>query len=105
MAFGADLFGASPAPKAGLLFGGGIEQLWYQTVGTLAVGGFTVLASSVFWILLKSTMGIRVTAEEELEGLDISEHGMEAYAGFAKESAFGASTSYPSSTPEVKPKY
>ncbi|MBN8561326.1 MAG: ammonium transporter [Leptolyngbya sp. UWPOB_LEPTO1] len=96
----ADAFGATPAPKAGLLFGGGIEQFWYQLVGVLSVGGFTVLISSIFWILLKSTLGIRVTSEEELEGLDISEHGMEAYAGFAKESAFGSSSSYPSSSSE-----
>ncbi|WNZ45543.1 ammonium transporter [Leptolyngbya boryana CZ1] len=96
----ADAFGATPAPKAGLLFGGGIEQFWYQLVGVLSVGGFTVLVSSIFWILLKSTLGIRVTSEEELEGLDISEHGMEAYAGFAKESAFGSSSNYPSSSSE-----
>ncbi|MBW4442413.1 MAG: ammonium transporter [Plectolyngbya sp. WJT66-NPBG17] len=101
----ADAFGAAPAPKLGLLFGGGIEQLWYQLIGTLTVGGFTVAISSVFWILLKSTLGIRVTAEEELEGLDISEHGMEAYAGFAKESSFGASSSYPSSAPGTPTKY
>jgi Amt family ammonium transporter len=95
-----DAFGATPAPKVGLLFGGGIEQLWYQLVGTLTVGGFTVAISSIFWILLKSTLGIRVTAEEEFEGLDIAEHGMEAYAGFAKESAFSGSSSYPSSNSE-----
>lgn len=97
----ADAFGATPAPKLGLLLGGGFEQLWYQIVGTLAVGGFTVAASSLFWILLKSTLGIRVTAEEELKGLDIGEHGMEAYAGFAKESTFGTASSYPSSPPEA----
>lgn len=73
-------------PKAGLLLGGGFEQLWYQFVGTLSVGGFTVAITSIFWVLLKSTLGIRVSEEEELLGLDIGEHGMEAYAGFVKES-------------------
>jgi Amt family ammonium transporter len=73
-------------PKAGLLLGGGIEQLWYQFVGVMTVGGFTVLVSSIFWLLLKSTLGIRVTEEEEMIGLDIGEHGMEAYAGFVKDS-------------------
>ena len=88
-------------PLAGLFFGGGINQLWIQFIGTITVGGFTVLVSSIFWIILKSTLGIRVTAEEEIEGLDIGEHGMEAYAGFAKESSFGAASSYPSSSSEA----
>jgi ammonium transporter, Amt family len=78
-------FGAAPAPAAGLLFGGGFNQLWVQFLGTITVGGMTVLLSTIFWMILKSTMGIRVKAEEEFEGLDISEHGMEAYAGFMKE--------------------
>jgi ammonium transporter, Amt family len=73
-------------PKPGLLAGGGIEQLWYQFIGVITVGGMTVLLSTIFWVALKATLGIRVTTEEELIGLDISEHGMEAYAGFVKDS-------------------
>ncbi|EKQ66676.1 ammonium transporter [Leptolyngbyaceae cyanobacterium JSC-12] len=76
----------SAGPEAGLLLGGGLIQLWHQFVGVMAVGGFTVLVSTIFWVILKSTLGIRVTEEEELLGLDIGEHGMEAYAGFVKES-------------------
>ena len=72
-------------PEAGLLFGGGIAPLFTQLMGALAVGGMTVLLSTIFWVALKATLGIRVTKEEELEGLDIGEHGMEAYTGFAKE--------------------
>ena len=72
-------------PEAGLLFGGGIQPLITQLAGALAVGGMTVLLSTIFWVALKATLGIRVSKEEELEGLDISEHGMEAYTGFAKE--------------------
>jgi Amt family ammonium transporter len=72
-------------PPAGLLFGGGIAPLFTQLAGALAVGGMTVLLSTIFWIALKGTLGIRVSKEEELEGLDIGEHGMEAYSGFAKE--------------------
>ncbi|BAY82454.1 ammonium transporter [Calothrix parasitica NIES-267] len=71
-------------PKAGLFFGG-FEQLFIQFAGAMAVGGMTVLLSSIFWVALKATLGIRVTKEEELEGLDIGEHGMEAYTGFKKE--------------------
>ncbi len=80
----ADKFG-STGPKAGLLFGGGLEQLLPQIIGTLAVAGFTVVLTSSFWLLLKVTMGIRVDVDEELMGLDLSEHSMEAYAGFVKE--------------------
>ena len=65
--------------------GGGFQQVWSQVVGIISVGGITVLLSTIFWLALKVTLGIRVTAEEEIQGLDISEHGMEAYSGFLKE--------------------
>jgi ammonium transporter, Amt family len=74
-------------PAAGLFFGGGFAQLGAQLLGILSVGGFTVLLSSIFWLVLKATLGIRVTPEEELEGLDIGEHGMEAYHGFLKDTS------------------
>jgi ammonium transporter, Amt family len=75
------LYAAGPA--AGLFMGGGISQLWIQLVGVVSIGGITVLLSSIIWLVLKAVMGIRVTPEEERMGLDISEHGMEAYGGFA----------------------
>lgn len=56
-----------------------------QLIGVLTVGGFTVVVSTIFWYALKATVGIRVHLEEEVKGLDISEHGMEAYSGFVKE--------------------
>ena len=73
------------ALDGGLLFGGGLAQLVSQIIGILSIGGFTVVMSSLFWLTLKFTLGIRVTPEEEMEGLDIGEHGMEAYPGFVKE--------------------
>lgn len=79
-------------PAAGLFFGGGLTQLLWQFVGVISVGGITVLLSTIFWIILKASLGIRVTPEEELEGLDIGEHGMEAYAGFLKEAGAGGVT-------------
>ena len=48
------------------------------------MGALTFGLSSVVWLALKATVGIRVTNEEELEGLDTGEHGMEAYAGFVQ---------------------
>jgi ammonium transporter, Amt family len=72
-------------PERGLFAGGGLGQFGVQLLGVVSVGGFTVLVSSIFWLILKATLGIRVSKEEELEGLDIGEHGMEAYSGFLKE--------------------
>lgn len=79
------LYFTSAAPKAGLFYGGGVEQLWYQIVGVVAVAATTALLSAIFWGGLKATLGIRVTENEEMEGLDIGEHGMEAYPGFVKD--------------------
>ncbi|MDZ8087373.1 MAG: ammonium transporter [Nostoc sp. DedQUE12b] len=72
-------------PEKGLFSGGGFGQFGVQLLGVVSVAGFTVLLSSIFWLALKATLGIRVSKEEELEGLDIGEHGMEAYSGFLKE--------------------
>jgi ammonium transporter, Amt family len=72
----------SPALRDGLALGGGFAQLGSQAVGAAAVAGFTFAAALVVWVALKLVMGIRVSREEELRGLDIGEHGMEAYAGF-----------------------
>ncbi|WP_298616216.1 ammonium transporter [uncultured Thermosynechococcus sp.] len=69
----------------GLLTGHGVTQLIAQIIGILSIGGFTVLTTSIFWLALKQTLGIRVSQDEELRGLDIGEHGMEAYSGFLKE--------------------
>ncbi|MDB9538999.1 ammonium transporter [Anabaenopsis arnoldii] len=78
-------YGEGAGPAAGLFAGGGLGQFLIQLVGVVTVGGMTVLLSSIFWLTLKATLGIRVTREEELEGLDIAEHGMEAYTGFLRE--------------------
>lgn len=72
--------------ESGLLFGGGIGQLISQIIGIVSIGAFTVIFSAIVWIILKSALGLRVTPEEEIHGLDIGEHGMEAYSGFVKES-------------------
>ncbi|MBW4629463.1 MAG: ammonium transporter [Brasilonema octagenarum HA4186-MV1] len=81
-----DLAGKPVGPH-GIFFGGGLGTLIPQIVGILSVGGMTVLLSSIFWLALKATLGIRVSTQEEIEGLDIGEHGMEAYSGFVKEAS------------------
>jgi len=48
------------------------------------VGAATVVLSAITWLLIKVTLGIRVSAEEEVEGLDVGEHGNEAYPGFVR---------------------
>jgi Amt family ammonium transporter len=58
------------------------KQTLVQIEGILAVGAFTLLASLFFWFVIKLVLGIRVTEEEEVEGLDIGEHGNEAYPNF-----------------------
>jgi len=65
----------------------GLNQLWIQFVGVVSVGIFTSVFALILWIGLKKTIGIRVSEEEEKEGLDIGEHGMEAYPDFEKVSS------------------
>jgi Amt family ammonium transporter len=77
--------GATAVPKNGLFCGGGTEQLFAQLKGVIYCGVYVVVVSSVFWLILKYTFGIRVSAEEETEGLDHGEHGNEAYHGFVME--------------------
>jgi Amt family ammonium transporter len=69
------------AKEGGLFLGGGFAQTLTQLKGIAAVGAFTAAASAICWLLIKMTIGLRVSAEEELEGLDAGEHGMEAYTG------------------------
>lgn len=67
----------------GLFFGGGFRLLGVQLLGILAIGGFTFVTSGLVWLALKKTVGIRVSREEEIQGLDIGEHGNIAYPDFA----------------------
>jgi ammonium transporter, Amt family len=57
-------------------------QTMIQLKGIVAVGAFTLVASLVFWYLIKLVLGVRVSEEEEIEGLDVGEHGNEAYPNF-----------------------
>jgi len=80
--FAQDVF--SPGTTGdGLFFGGGFGLLTSQLIGVASVGAFTFGLSLVAWSLLKATVGIRVSREEEVEGLDVGEHGMSAYPEFA----------------------
>ncbi len=71
------------AIKDGLFYGGGFHQLWIQLVGVASVFAFTFATAFVLFMILKATVGLRVSEEEETMGLDIGEHGMEAYPDFS----------------------
>jgi len=60
----------------------GIQQFFIQLAGVSIVGGFSVLSAFIILFILKKTIGLRVDAEEEVKGLDLMEHGMDAYADF-----------------------
>ncbi len=68
----------------GLFFGGGLGLLGSQALGVLAVGAFVFGVSLVTWLAIKATMGVRVSEEEEIEGLDVGEHGNRAYPDFVQ---------------------
>ncbi len=74
------------APKPGLFMpGGSSEQLVSQAIGVAAVFGWAIVTGAVLFYILKATVGLRVSPEEEREGLDYGEHGNEAYHGFVFE--------------------
>jgi len=66
----------------GLFFGGGFGLLWNQLIGVAAVGAAVFGVSLLVWLAIKATIGVRVSEEEEMEGLDIGEHGNRAYPDF-----------------------
>lgn len=68
----------------GLFYGGGIHFFLIQCVGVLAVGAWTAVTMFIAFKLIDLTIGLRVSAHEEILGLDVTEHGLEsAYAGFS----------------------
>ena len=77
----------SLSTRNGLFFGGGFGLLGTQIVGILAIGVFGFVTTALVWLALKKTIGIRVSTEEEIAGLDIGEHGNMAYPDFAPISA------------------
>ena len=69
--------------SVGLFYGGGLKLLGTQALGVLAIGGWTAITMTIVFFIIKKTVGLRVSAAEELEGLDSTEHGLEsAYADF-----------------------
>ncbi len=65
--------------KAGLFYGGGTDQLVSQVIGVATVGVFVAVTAGLLFLAIKSTVGLRVSQEEELAGLDVFEHGAPGY--------------------------
>lgn len=79
--------GSDTMPSAqGLFYGGGFELLKTQLIGLVAIGIWTAVLMTITFLVIKATVGLRVSEEEEIVGLDKLEHGLEsAYSGFALE--------------------
>ncbi len=85
------LFATETAPgfavagiKEGLFYGGGFEQLGIQFAGMFVTAAWTAVTIFLAFLLIKKTVGLRVSEEEEITGLDATEHGLpSAYAGFS----------------------
>ena len=72
----------------GVFYGGGFHQLGVQVLGVVCIAAYTAVAMTIVFTILKHTVGLRVTAEEEIMGLDIAEHDLaSAYADFLPISA------------------
>ena len=82
------LFATTSAPGndsiEGLFYGGGFTQLGLQSLGVVSVAAWVTITMIIVFLLIKAIFGLRVTEEEEIEGLDSMEHGLtSAYAGFS----------------------
>ena len=89
--FAVGLFATETAPgfavagiEEGLFYGGGFHQLWLQCVGIVSVAAWATVTIIITFAVIKATIGLRVSEEEEILGLDSTEHGLpSAYAGFS----------------------
>ena len=80
---GYSIANASGEEIKGLFYGGGFELLGLQILGFVAVSAWTAVTITILFLVIKSTIGLRASREEEIKGLDITEHGLtSAYAGF-----------------------
>lgn len=86
--------------KAGLITGKFLLLL-NQLIGIAAVGVFMIIFSFIIWTLIKAIFGLRIGIEGELDGLDISEHGILAYNGFVMESTADLTNIYPDASEDL----
>ena len=90
------------AVDGGLFYGGGASYLLTQVIGVVSVAAYVAIAISIVFFIIKKTVGLRVSKEEEIDGLDIHEHGLvSAYADFMP--LTGISGTISSEVKEIKP--
>ena len=78
------LFATGVTTEAGLFYGGGVHLLAVQAAGVVSVAIYVAVVITIVFLAIKYTIGLRADAEDEIAGLDVSEHGLlTAYAGFA----------------------
>lgn len=88
----------------GLFYGGGFAQLGIQAVGFLSVALWTTVTITLTFLIIKKTIGLRVSEEEEIKGLDATEHNLpSAYADFMPAVSYATSESIKAAAPEAKP--
>ena len=81
------LFATTSAPEStltGLFYGGGFDLLIKQLTGVLSVGIWTAITITITFFIIKKIFGLRVSEREEIIGLDLEEHGCEAYPEYIK---------------------
>lgn len=77
-------YGANQIAGKGLFYGGGFSQLGIQLLGMVCTAAWTAVTITIAFLIIKATIGLRVSEEEEIVGLDACEHGLaSAYAGFS----------------------
>ena len=77
-------FATGVSTEKGVFYGGGFHFLGVQALGVVSVAAYVAVIITAVFFIIKKTMGLRVSAEEEITGLDVSEHGLlTAYSGFA----------------------
>ena len=78
------LFATGVSTEKGLFYGGGFHLLGTQLLGVLSVAAYVTVVITIVFVIIKKTIGLRVDAEDEIAGLDVTEHGLlSAYAGFS----------------------
>ena len=88
--------------KDGLFYGGGVHHLLIQLLGIVCIAGWTIVTMTIVFLIIKKTNGLRVSEDEEIKGLDATEHNLpSAYADFMPAMAFTTSSSIKASAPKA----